>query len=331
MNVAVVGLGSMGKRRIRLIKQYDKCIKIVGIDLNQQRCIDAQNEYDIEICESIIKAKEKYNIEAVFISTSPISHAKIINECLNLNLNVFTELNLIPDGYKENIDLANKNNCVLFLSSTFLYRDEVDYIKKCVSSTESKLCYNYHIGQYLPDWHPWESYKNFFISDKRTNGCREIFAIELPWITEIFGNIKSYKVIRDKLTGLDIDYPDNYLVLLEHESGHKGVLCVDVVSRKAVRNFELYGEDLYISWDGSPTGLLRYDVENKCDNKIDLYEKIDKLSGYSSNIIENAYYNEVKCFFDCINGKDVSKYSFKKDEKILKLISDLEGENDCNI
>ena len=38
---------------------------------------------------------------------------------------------------------------------------------------------NISLGQYLPDWHPWESYKSFFVSNKKTNGCRELFAIEL--------------------------------------------------------------------------------------------------------------------------------------------------------
>ena len=34
MRVAVIGLGSMGKRRIRLIKQIDENIEIIGVDLN---------------------------------------------------------------------------------------------------------------------------------------------------------------------------------------------------------------------------------------------------------------------------------------------------------
>lgn len=32
MKVAVIGLGSMGKRRIRLLKHFDKNIEIIGID-----------------------------------------------------------------------------------------------------------------------------------------------------------------------------------------------------------------------------------------------------------------------------------------------------------
>lgn len=326
MNVAVIGLGSMGKRRIRLIKQYNPNAKIVGVDLNEQRCTDVKNEYQIEICSSISQAKQDFGVTEVFISTSPLSHSKIINECLKLKLNVFTELNLVTDGYAENIELAKQNGCLLFLSSTCLYRDEIKYIGECVKSTDKPLCYNYHVGQYLPDWHPWESYKNFFISDKKTNGCREIFAVELPWLIECFGDIKSYKVIKNKMTGLDIDYPDNYMVLFEHSNGNKGTLCIDVVARKAVSNFELYGEDLYVKWDGLPDGLVKYNLEEKCDEKINLYDKIDKLGGYSSNIIENAYYNEVQCFFDTLAGKATPIYSFEKDEKILDVISALEGE-----
>ena len=120
---------------------------------------------------------------------------------------------------------------------------------------DERLNYTYHIGQYLPDWHPWENYKDFFVVDKRTNGCREIFAIELPWLTEVFGNVKDIIVRKSKISSLNIDYDDNYMVILEHESGHKGMLAVDIVSRKAVRNLEVFGESLYLSWDGSAEGL----------------------------------------------------------------------------
>ena len=32
MKLLVIGLGSMGKRRIRLLKEYDSSIEIIGID-----------------------------------------------------------------------------------------------------------------------------------------------------------------------------------------------------------------------------------------------------------------------------------------------------------
>ncbi|MCO7111156.1 hypothetical protein NIA69_21115 [Gemmiger formicilis] len=40
-----------------------------------------------------------------------------------------------------------------------LYRRETQYIKQQVAEFGKPVHYIYHIGQYLPDWHPWENYK----------------------------------------------------------------------------------------------------------------------------------------------------------------------------
>ena len=37
MNIVVIGLGSMGRRRIRLIKQYNDSYKIISVDLNKEK------------------------------------------------------------------------------------------------------------------------------------------------------------------------------------------------------------------------------------------------------------------------------------------------------
>ena len=265
-------------------------------------------------------------ITCAFVSTSPTFHADIINECLQAGIHVFTELNLIPDRYDENIRIANDRNLTLFLSSTFLYREEVKYIMQQTSRISSKLNYNYHIGQYLPDWHPWETYHDFFVADKRTNGCREIFAIELPWLIKTFGKILSFQVLKSKNTSLDINYMDNYLLLFEHERNNKGMIAVDVMSRKAVRNLEIYNEKIHVFWDGTPHGLRKYDIDNKIDLQINLYKQIDKETQYSDLIIENAYKNELCHFFDVISGQSSLLYTFEQDREILNLISKIESE-----
>ena len=318
----VIGLGSMGKRRIRLIKQIDEKIEIIGVDSNIERCKETEGKFNITTSQNMNAVD---SVNCAFICTSPLSHSKIINTCLTKGWNVFTELNLVSDMYEENLTLANEKNVVLFLSSTFLYRDEVCYISDEVKASGSKVNYTYHIGQYLPDWHPWESYKNFFVGDKRSNGCREIMAIELPWITNVFGKVIKYHVISDRLTKLDIDYPDCFMIQLEHESGTKGMLTVDIVSRKAVRNLEIFGEDLYLSWDGSPKGLYKYNIASKENENISLYESVDKYEGYSAFIIENAYRKEIETFFSQIKQGIKAKYGIKQDKEVLALIDSIEG------
>lgn len=321
----VIGLGSMGKRRIRLINEYNKNIKIIGIDTNENRRVESFEKYNIQTFESLEEIKDNYKIDCAFICTSPLSHSKLITECLKLGIHVFTELNLVDNGYEKNIVLAKQKQLVLFMSSTFLYRAEIKKIKSLVENSSCKLNYTYHVGQYLPDWHPWENYKDFFVADKRTNGCREIFAIELPWLIDTFGDIVKVHVVKNKISNLNIDYNDNYLVIVEHSSGHKGILTVDVVSRKAVRNLEIFGEDLYLIWDGSPEGLKIYDYNNKIDIDINLYEEVDRIEHYSKFVVENAYLNEIVDFFETIVEGKSPIYSFEKDKEILQIIDKIES------
>lgn len=324
MNIVIIGLGSMGKRRIRLIKKMDETIDIIGVDGNKERCEEVASLFGMNTYTSIKEAKHEKEIAGAFICTSPLSHASIIEECLKNKWNVFTELNLVTDNYEENMQLAKENDCVLFLSSTFFYRDEISYIRKQVAE-KNKLNYIYHIGQYLPDWHPWENYKDFFVGNERTNGCREIMAIELPWLSEAFGDVVDCNVVSDKMSELGITYHDNYMLQLTHRNGNKGVLIVDVVSPNAVRKLEVYGENTYLSWDGTPTSLMEFDTETRKMKNVELYADAEHLDGYSSFVIENAYQNEIQEFFDVVAGKKGQQYGFEKDFKILKLIDKIEG------
>ena len=325
MKAIIIGLGSMGRRRARLLHEIDPTIQIIGIDMQEERRNQAEEELGINTIESIEQACEKFSPEIAFISTSPLSHSSIIKESLENNLHVFTELNLVNIGYDENIDLAKKKGKILFLSSTFLYRREIQYIKSCVNNSKCRLSYMYHAGQYLPDWHPWENYKNFFVGDKRTNGCREFMAIEFPWILDVFGDIKSIASISSKDSSLEIDFSDTYQMMIEHENGHKGLISIDIVSRKAIRKFELSGEDLYLTWVGTPDSLVRYDYEKKMDQPIYLYESAENREGYSSFIIEDAYKCEIENFLKVIVGKEEPRYSFLKDKRILEIIDQIEN------
>lgn len=323
MKIVVIGLGSMGKRRIRLMLKDRTDLEIVGIDNNPDRRHETEILFGISTSPSFADVVA----DAAFVCTSPMSHADIIHDCLEHGWHVFSELNLHDDRYEENIDLAKKSDLCLFLSSTFLYRNEIIYIGQSVENALCNLNYCYHVGQYLPDWHPWESYKDYFIGKKETNGCREIFAIELPWITQVFGDIVSVHVEKSKMSSLEIDYPDNYLCMLTHASGHKGMIAIDVVSRKAVRNLEVFGERLHIQWNGNPQELSAYSFTSKTMEKVDLYEKVEQLANYSASIIEDAYLEEIRTFFSSIGHQGKAVYDFEKDLSVLRWIDQIEGKS----
>lgn len=320
MKVLVIGLGSMGKRRIRLMKELYPSIEVFGTDGKEDRREETQELFGIRCFSSIDSVDE--SIDCAFICTSPLSHSGIITECLERGWNVFTELNLVDDGYDKNLLLAKEKGLTLFLSSTFFYREETRFIRSKITA-DKQWNYIYHIGQYLPDWHPWENYKDFFIGDKRTNGCREIMAIELPWLTGAFGEIKNVQSVSNKMTNLAINFDDNYFILIEHENGNRGVLIVDVVSPVAVRKLDAYAENAYLTWGGTPESVFEFDQETGTLNNVVLTEEAEHKEGYRAFIVENAYKNEIMEFFDVVQNGKKPLYGFEQDKKILQIIDSM--------
>lgn len=320
MIALVLGLGSMGKRRIRILKEMSSIDEIIGYDLDADRRDSVCKEFDITEIANLDDIPQ-YQIDVAFVCTSPQSHEKIIEMLLGYNLNIFTEINLSNSYYDKVINLAKEKNLKLFLSSTFLYRKEIDYINQQIK--DKKVNYTYHVGQYLPDWHPWESYKDYFISKKETNGCRELLAIELPWLTKVFGDIKSFYVLKQKQSSLEIDYPDSYALIFEHISGNLGTIFIDLISRPAIRELSVFGENMNLRWFGKPDSLQVYN-ESRWDN-IMLYDEFKNNCQYAPNIIEDAYQEEVIDFISWLVGDiNAPKYSFEKDNIVLDIVKKIE-------
>ena len=122
----------------------------------------------------------------------------------------------------------------------------------------------------------------------------------------------------DSISGLGLPYPDCATLLLRHKSGAQGVLAADVVSPKAVRNFECFGDGLHLFWEGNPKALYAFRDGEK--QFVDTYASFEHDSRYSDNIVENAYVDELANFFGVLKGTEAPRWSFEKDLAAIDLM-----------
>ena len=152
---------------------------------------------------------------------------------------------------------------------------------------------------------------------------REILGIDLPWLLDAFGEVESLTVRCDSISGLGLPYPDCATLLLRHASGAQGVLAADVVSPKAVRNFECFGDGLHLFWEGNPKALYRFEGGEK--RFVDTYTSFEHDSRYSDNIVENAYVDELANFFAVLQGEEAPRWSFEKDLVAIRIMDAVEA------
>ena len=76
--------------------------------------VDAVREYagvDFAAITGDAEAVAAAHPDAALVCTAPLSHAAVIGELLDNGLPVFTELNLVRDGYAENMAKLPKSSC----------------------------------------------------------------------------------------------------------------------------------------------------------------------------------------------------------------------------
>ncbi len=326
MKVLVVGYGSMGKRRIRLLQKIIDNASFICVDKNPTRLMQSTEE-GFKGYENLDQAISE-NPDLAFVCTSPGRHAEIILKLVSAKINVFTELNLVDRDYDLILARARENKVAVFMSSTMLYDKRIEAIDKMVKEHKKPVTYIYHVGQYLPDWHPWESYKDFFAGKRETNGTREICAIQLPWLINTFGKVDKISSVSQRCTDLEIDFNDSMVVSLKHQNGNIGVFVADIVSRKATTHLEIIGEEMHLIWGGHNDDLVLYDLQAKVLKPIKTYDSFEQIKGYSDNIIENRYADEIQDFFNMVYKKAKPRYSLEDDKYTLSIINEIERQEE---
>jgi predicted dehydrogenase len=322
MNFLVIGLGSMGKRRIRCLKDLGYK-NIIGFDPREDRRKESEDNYNIKTIENI-NLLDSSEIKAFIISTPPDKHDEYIELAINNKKPVFVEASVILDKIPYLNKLAKKNKVLVTPSCTLKFHPAIKIIKDIVTSKKyGKLTnFSYHSGQFLKDWHPWENVKDFYVSKEETSACREMVPFELTWIVDIFGFPKKIKGYYGKTMDIGADIDDTYVISLDFGNCY-GNLTVDVISRYATRSLILnleYGQILW-RWDKNIVKL--YDAVTK--KWID-YKQIEgrSVEGYNRNIIEEMYIEEIKTFIEAINGAKEFPNSLDDDIKVLELLQEVE-------
>ena len=329
MKFLVIGLGSMGKRRVRNLISLGYQDNIAGYDIEASRREEAK-KYNIKIYDDFEEAIQEYKPDAVMISTPPNMHMEYAYSAVEKGISCFIEASVV-DAKKilELSKIIKNKKLVVIPSSTMRYFPAPMKIKELITdgTIGRVLNYNYHTGQYLPDWHPWEEIEDFYVSNPDTGAAREIVPFELTWLNDIFGTPKPLACVRKKLTDISAKIDDIYHCILEYPDGVLGNLCVEVISRpRATRDMRILGSDGEIVFNGDDNSLKYINIQMN-DWKRVSFERGTVEDNYINP--EEPYINEVKDFVDAIklmqNNKNI-KYpnTLENDYEILQILYKLE-------
>lgn len=322
MNFLVIGLGSMGKRRVRCLQALGYK-KITGFDLREDRRKEANEKYAIRTTESLSSISLS-DFDAFIISTPPHQHSPYAKLAIDYRKPAFIEASVILEDVKE-LKSYNKSNTFLAPSCTLRFHPMIKDITSIIKTGKyGKVTnFSYHSGQYLPDWHPWENVNDFYVSNRATGGCREIVPFELTWIVDTIGWPIDAKGIFEKTVDFGPTIEDSYAFVLKY-NGIVGSILVDVAARYATRSLIINMEFGQIQWRWDEACFNLFEVETNRWIKYNQPE-VSAAVGYNKNIGEGMYIEEIQSFITGIKSPSAYPNSIDDDIRILEILSKIEN------
>jgi len=324
----IVGLGSMGKRRIRNL-QHLGAGELLGFDPRADRRAEVEAKYGVRCVESFEKGLE-WGPGALVISTPPDMHVRYARAAAESGRHFFTEASVVDDGLAELDELVTRAGVVAAPSCTMRFHPSIRAIKSAIDdgSIGRVVGLTYHSGQYLPDWHPWEDIADYYVSKRETGGCREIVPFELTWLTWALGDVRKISCFRGKVSDVPADIDDWYQMLLEFESGVLGHLTVDVVSRVAVRVCRVVGTEGVVEWSWEDKRVRVFRTADNAWANVAEPEGI-RVEGYL--LADDMYIAEMDAFVRATRGQAPYPYTIAEDRRMLELLYAAERSSDDGV
>lgn len=258
MKIGVVGLGSMGKRRVRDL--LDLGADVVGFDVRDDRCTQGRDMFGIATRESFAGLLAE-RPRAIVISTPPDVHARYYELCYEHRLPYFSEANIFTPAAAWFAAREASSGVRGYPSATWKFHPLVEELCRTVQvlGTDRINTVSHQYGGFLPDWHPWERYSDFYAGRKRTSAAREMVPFELEILMAAFGPVAEVRAIKDQARDWDAELDDTYFILLRFASGLVGNLTIELHQVAPVRTTRVSTADTGLILDMGAQELRTYD------------------------------------------------------------------------
>jgi spore coat polysaccharide biosynthesis protein SpsF (cytidylyltransferase family) len=131
------------------------------------------------------------------------------------------------------------------------------------------LWLNVEVGQYLPDWRPWQHYRESYSARQELGGGIILDGShELDYICWLLGRPTEVTCRAEHLSSLDVDVEDSAWIYLTFPERRRAELHLDFVQRAYTRTCKVVGETGTALWDFNVQEVRWFSAEESSSEKL---------------------------------------------------------------
>lgn len=239
MKVLIVGFGSIGKRHARVLQYlYESRVEVFVLDSSEERRNEA-----VDQGFHIGSLNGRYDL--VVIASSTASHVDVLDGLsvqssmmIYLEKPVGSELKSIAPSIRRIQKELDRHDGQSIVGYMLRHHPAVKLLREMVDCGKfgQLLKYRAECGMYLPNWHPWEDYRDFYMSDIDGGGGALLdISHEIDLALSFAGPAESVQGSFGNLSGLECSSDDFAEFIIRHKSGAIGSVSLDLIQKDTFR------------------------------------------------------------------------------------------------
>ena len=268
----VVGCGSIGRRHARNLKSLG--VRYLGLcDTSSETLKQCREELSGEIFDDYSEALRKFKPDIVLICTPPVYHVEEALAALQAQAHVFIEKPLSHEssGIQALIAEARRHDRNVQIGYNLRFHPGLKILKELIDSGKigRVLWLSAEVGQYLPDWRPWQHYRESYSARHELGGGIILDGShELDYICWLLGRPTEVTCRAEHLSSLDVDVEDSAWIYLSFPERRRAELHLDFVQRTYTRTCKVVGEAGTALWDFNVQEVRWFSAERSGWNSI---------------------------------------------------------------
>ncbi len=288
----VVGCGSIGRRHARNLKSLG--VQQLGFcDTSPDALKQCQEELNGEIFSDYAEALEKFRPDVALICTPPVYHVEEALAALQARAHLFIEKPLSHEssGIQALIAEARRRDRRVQIGYNMRFHPGLQILKELIDSGKigRVLWLNAEAGQYLPDWRPWQNYRESYSARQELGGGIILDGShELDYICWLLGRPTEVTCRAEHLSSLEVDVEDSAWIYMKFPERRRAELNLDFVQRSYTRTCKVVGEAGTAFWDFSVQEVRWFSADQQVWNSIPyVFEANDMYVAEMAHFLES--------------------------------------------
>lgn len=311
MRIGIVGLGSIGKRHVRCLRQlgYEDIIAL-RTKKGTTKTLPVEFNYTKEVFD--VDDFYSNNLDGVIISNPTSLHIETIKIPLEKKIPIFLEKPL-ADSLEQLREIEDYDVTNVMVGFCWRYNEIINIAKRFIASGKLGRIYkaNLYRGQFLPSWHSYADYrKEYYARKDLGGGAIRTLSHEIDLMHYFFGDPKELCASVEKISDLEIDVDDNVYMICKMANHSLVSIELDYFNPVLTIRGIVFGSEGTVEYSFSKSNVTFTDYDGKIGI---VYE--------NANLDWNKMYiDQMKNFVNFIRNKEGLCCTFEDGVNVMKVI-----------